>query len=113
MASETEKPPKRMTCWNCRRYSRTDRRCLEGKANPKRKSDSFAVAESLGLRALCHFNPYRDGLAMRMLFPTDPATIRLAAQSRKGRRRRTLFETVPEEAAPAVENTTEAARGSE
>ena len=61
-----------MTCWQCPRYDRDERRCLDGKANPKRKADSIVVAEMLGLRALCHYNPYRDGLAVRRHFPNDP-----------------------------------------
>lgn len=68
-ANETQK---RMTCWQCPRYSRAERRCQDGKANPKSKTDSVAVAESLGLRALCHYNPYRDALALRMHFPHHP-----------------------------------------
>ncbi len=99
MESEKEKAPKRMTCWKCKRYSRTERRCLEGKANPKRKSDSFAVAETLGLRALCHFNPYRDGLAMRMFFPCAPLTIKMSAQSRRSRRRRLILDVITAETA--------------
>ncbi len=58
-----------MHCWNCPRYSRTERSCADGKANPKKKADSVTVAEVLGLRALCHYNPYRDALAARMYFP--------------------------------------------
>ncbi len=60
---------KRMHCWNCPRYSRTERVCADGKANPKKKADSVTVAEVLGLRALCHYNPYRDALAARKFFP--------------------------------------------
>jgi len=60
---------KRMACWQCPRYDRETRRCRDGKANPRRKTDSVAVAELLGLRALCHYNPYRDTLARRKHFP--------------------------------------------
>ena len=88
MNTETEKPPRRMSCWNCPRYLREERRCREGKANPKRKSDTFAVAETLGVRTLCHYNVYRDALAMRMFFPSAPDTIRLTAEARDARRRR-------------------------
>lgn len=62
---------KRMTCWQCPRYDRTARRCQDNKANPKTKSDSVAVAELLGVRALCHYNPYRDALAARRYFLQD------------------------------------------
>ena len=86
MAIDPEKPARRMSCWNCPRYSRTDRKCREGKVNPKRKSDTFAVAELLGLRALCHYNPYRDALAMRMFHPSAGITIRHAVETRKARR---------------------------
>jgi hypothetical protein len=80
-----------MSCWNCPRYDRTDRRCREGKANPRRKSDSLVVAELLGVRALCHYNPYRDPLAMRMFFPTAPETMRATARSRRRGRRGLWF----------------------
>ena len=106
MPTEPDPKPRRMSCWNCPRYSRTDRRCREGKANPRRKSDSFAVAENLGLRALCYYNPYRDPLAMRMFFPTDPATIRFVAQSakqsRRAARQRKLQQAAAESSEPEV-----------
>ncbi len=60
---------KRMTCWQCRRYDQEARRCLDGKVNPRSKSDTFTVTELFGLQALCHYNPYRDDLAARMFFP--------------------------------------------
>lgn len=70
MAAKKERETKvRMACWNCPRYSRTERRCADGKSNPRKKADSVMVAEVLGLRALCHYNPYRDPLAARMYFP--------------------------------------------
>ncbi len=112
MTSEPEQRPRRMTCWNCPRYTRTDRRCLEGKANPRRKSDSFTVAEMLGIRALCHYNLYRDRLAMRMYFPTAPETIR--ASARRRRRRRSAAHTSEESAdmttADAVDNSLDRSR---
>ncbi|HZO91556.1 MAG TPA: hypothetical protein VFB38_24755 [Chthonomonadaceae bacterium] len=67
-----------MACWQCPRYSRAERRCLDGKANPKSKADSVAVAELLGVRALCHYNLYRDALALRTYLPNAPATLALA-----------------------------------
>ena len=67
---------KRMSCWQCRRYDRDERLCRDGKANPKRKTDTITVAEVLGLNALCHYNPYRDDLTVRMHFPKDPLAIR-------------------------------------
>lgn len=78
-----------MSCWQCPRYSRSERRCQDGKANPKRKSDSILVAELLGIRALCHYNPYRDSLSLRMFFPSDPLTVQASARSKrtKGNRR--------------------------
>jgi hypothetical protein len=81
MAAKTER---RMACWQCPRYSRAERRCLDGKTNPKSKADSVAVAELLGVRALCHYNPYREPLALRMYFPNHPTTRALSA--RKPRR---------------------------
>lgn len=67
-----ENAERRVSCWQCRRYRRSVRRCLDGKANPRSKSDSVAVAEALGLRALCAFNPHRDALARRLHFPHEP-----------------------------------------
>lgn len=113
MAEEPQKPPKRMTCWNCRRYDRTVRKCLEGKTNPKRKSDSFAVAETLGLRALCHFNPFRDGLAMRMFFPCAPATIQASARSKRSKRRRLILDVITAETVPMDGQEPEMSRSSE
>lgn len=64
-----EKPQRRMSCWQCPRYDRTERRCRDGKANPKRQADTMDVAQVLGLQAICHYNPYRDLIALRMYFP--------------------------------------------
>jgi hypothetical protein len=71
---------KRMTCWNCRRYDRSTFHCRDGKTNPRKKADTVMVAELLGLRALCHYNLYRDALAQRTYFPNDPATIDASAR---------------------------------
>ena len=84
MATQRERV---MTCWQCPRYNREERRCLDGKANPKKKTDTVAVAETLGLQVLCHYNPYRDALALRKYFPHLPAAI--AASQKKRRSRRT------------------------
>jgi hypothetical protein len=111
MASDVEKPPKRMTCWNCPRYSRTERRCAVGKSNPKRKSDSVAVAEALGVTALCHFSPYREPLAMRMYFPADPATIQASARRRKRSRARDAGEAAAPESIDATDSAVSATRG--
>jgi len=75
-----------MTCWQCPRYDREARRCHDGKANPKKKADTVAVAEFLGLQALCHYNPYRDALALRRYFPRLPATIAISRKKRRSRR---------------------------
>ena len=82
---------KRMHCWNCPRYSRTERLCADGKANPKKKADSVTVAEVLGLRALCHYNPYRDALAARKFFPHDSLGIN-SVPPRRSRRDKFLTE---------------------
>ena len=63
---------KRMTCWKCPRYDKDERRCREGKVNPRSKSDTFTVSELFGIQALCHYNPYRDALAERMFSPGRP-----------------------------------------
>ncbi len=93
---------RRMACWQCPRYLRAERRCLDGKTNPKSKSDTVAVAELLGLRALCHYNPYRDLLALRMYFPNDPATraltpVRPPRRSRRCRVEVEIIEDAPTE----------------
>jgi len=74
---------KRMLCWNCPRYDRTAFHCRDGKANPKKKVDSLLVAEFLGLRTLCHYNPYRDVLAQQTHFPNAKATIQASASRRR------------------------------
>lgn len=76
-----------MTCLKCPRYDGEAHHCREGKANPRNKPDSVAVAELLGLQALCHYNPYRDGLALQMYFPTADITRRTTARSRPRARR--------------------------
>jgi hypothetical protein len=76
---------KRMACWNCPRYNREDRVCLDGKANPKKKVDAVAVAEFLGLRALCHYSPHRDQLALLMHFPATPLARAAVTPKRKRR----------------------------
>lgn len=60
---------KRMTCQKCPRYNPDELHCRDGKSNPRRKSDVYAVVESLGLQALCHYNPYREPMGFRMYFP--------------------------------------------
>jgi hypothetical protein len=80
VVSATPGRQKRMTCWNCPRYDRSAFHCRDGKTNPRKKSDTVMVAELLGLRALCHYNLYRDSLAQRTYFPNDPATIQASAR---------------------------------
>src|SRR5438874_295498 len=82
-AQGQSEPQKRMACWQCPRYSRTERHCRDGKTNPKKKTDSMAVAEALGVRALCHYNPYRDALALRMHYPALPLPA-VPKRSRRG-----------------------------
>ena len=86
-----------MTCWQCPRYDREARRCRDGKANPKKKADTVAVAELLGLQMLCHYNPYRDALALRKHFPHLPAAIAASQSKRRSRRN-------PEPTQPPEEN---------
>ena len=77
---------RRMTCLKCPRYEREAQRCREGKANPRNKADTVAVAETLGLQALCHYNPYRDALALQMYFPNADNTRRSTAARPRTRR---------------------------
>ena len=77
---------KLMTCWNCPRYDRGQFHCRDGKANPRKKTDAVMVAELLGLRALCHYNLYRDSIALRVHFPNDPVTIQASARVVKPKR---------------------------
>jgi hypothetical protein len=78
---------RRMTCLKCPRYEREALHCREGKANPRSKADTVAVAELLGLQALCHYNPYRDALALQMYFPNADITRRATAKPRSRTRR--------------------------
>lgn len=96
MAAKKGETQARMACWNCPRYSRAGRQCADGKANPKKKADSVMVAEVLGLRALCHYNPYRDALAARMYFPNTPLGIN-SVPPRRPRRGKYDNLTLPEE----------------
>jgi len=86
MDCETTARPKRMSCIKCPRYNKADSHCRDGKANPRRKSDSLLVAELLGIRALCHYNPYREPMALRMYYPSDPFTVQASAKYRRKRR---------------------------
>jgi hypothetical protein len=74
-----------MACWNCPRYSRPDLKCLDGKTNPRKKTDTVVVVEMLGLRSICHYNPYRDTLAQRIHYPNAPATRDMSARTVKKR----------------------------
>lgn len=85
-----------MSCWQCPRYDRKTRRCQDGKANPRSKADSVAVAETLGVRALCHYNLYRDALAARRYFPNVLALAVTPKRPRSASRQKT--ETLPEPA---------------
>ena len=77
---------RRMTCLKCPRYDAEAHRCREGKANPRNKVDTVAVAELLGLQTLCHYNPYRDALALQMHFPNADITRRTTAARPRKRR---------------------------
>lgn len=77
---------RRMTCLKCPRYEREAQRCREGKANPRSKADTVAVAELLGLQTLCHYNPFRDTLALQMYFPNADLTRRSTAVRPRKRR---------------------------
>ena len=78
---------RRMTCLKCPRYDREAQHCREGKANPRNKADTVAVAELLGLQTLCHYNPYRDALALQTHFPNADITRRATARPRPRTRR--------------------------
>ncbi len=78
--TSTKNRQRYVACWNCKRYDRSAFHCRDGKANPRKKTDTVMVAELLGLRALCHYNLYRDALALRTHFPNDPATIDASAR---------------------------------
>ena len=77
---------RRMYCLKCPRYDGEARHCREGKANPRSKADTVAVAEMLGLQTLCHYNPFRDALALQMYFPNADITRRTTVRPRRSRR---------------------------
>jgi len=86
-----------MTCWQCPRYDRDQRHCLDGKTNPSKKSDAVVVAELLGLRALCHYNAFRDSLALRMYFPKAPETVTSSARKLRAKPADITIEILDEE----------------
>ena len=92
-------PQQRMHCWNCPRYDRAERHCRDGKANPKRKTDSVELAERLGVQALCLYNLHRDAIARCTYFPKHPLTI--AATAKRPRRARRGSIVVEEILSPA------------
>jgi hypothetical protein len=63
-------PEKRLTCPQCPSFDRETRRCLIGKANPRKKHESLTVAEMLGPQMLCMHNPFREPLLLRMHHPS-------------------------------------------
>lgn len=88
-AAEPQTAPKYMACTRCPRYDEAARHCRDGKANPRRKQDALGVVEALGLRALCHYSLFRDGLALRLHFPRSGAAIASVRLPRRPKPRRT------------------------
>lgn len=93
---------RRMTCARCPRYDKEALHCRDGKANPKSRRDTKEVAETLGVQALCHYNPYRDALALRMYFP-DRVLLHPPAEKRKQSRSRVSPDSALENSTPAKE----------
>ncbi len=69
-----------MHCRRCPRYDVEAQHCRDGKANPRSKADTVSVAEMLGLQTLCHYNPFRDALAMLTYFPNADTSRSLTAR---------------------------------
>ncbi len=93
-----------MACWNCPRYNRAEFHCRDGKANPRKKTDSILVAEVLGIRTLCHYNLYRDAIALRTHFPGTVESMRSTQHALAGnkKRRRKFSPLEPDIAADTI-----------
>jgi hypothetical protein len=88
---QSQTTTRRMACWNCPRYDRAEFRCKDGKANPRKKTDSILVAEVLGIRTLCHYNLYRDVIALRTHYPGSQASIVSTQHALAGKRKKRRF----------------------
>lgn len=55
-----------MKCRDCPRFDPEANKCADGKVNPPTRSLAVDVANVLGVRAICSFNPYRELLASRV-----------------------------------------------
>ena len=51
-----------MYCRDCIRYDKATEKCLDRKVNPQRYEQALAVAQTMGVRALCTFNDHRERL---------------------------------------------------
>lgn len=51
-----------MLCKDCARYDAENEKCRDGKLNPEGWGSAVTVANSMGVRAICVFNDYRERL---------------------------------------------------
>lgn len=58
-----------MRCRDCARYDLEAQKCLDSKVNPFRWDQAVDVANLLGVRAICVFNPFREKLLASRCVP--------------------------------------------
>jgi hypothetical protein len=73
-----------VNCRDCARFCHKTETCLDKKINPKTLENATATSQIYGLRAICVFNDFREGLIAIQLTPNSPSKAR---NSRSKRRR--------------------------
>lgn len=51
-----------MYCQDCPRWNEENEQCRDGKVNPENWGMAVEVANAIGVRAICMFNPHREKL---------------------------------------------------
>jgi len=60
-------------CRDCARFDEANARCKDGKVNPHSFDSTFTTAQTIGIRAICVFNEYRERIvATRLMNRSAP-----------------------------------------
>ena len=60
-----------MDCRDCARWDQENRKCRDGKVNPRKWELAVETAQVLGLRSICVFNDYRERLVKSRTPPEE------------------------------------------
>jgi hypothetical protein len=69
-----------MDCRDCPRHDADERRCRDGKINPRDWETAVNVANVLGLRSICVFNDHRERLVRSRGNPLAQIPLRAPAE---------------------------------